>query len=183
MKFIDLDYMNQCFDIDFEKGEIKWKERPLSHFNSEKDSKAWHTAFLNRNPGFVSNIKDTPNLSYLKIKTGSTVYLAHRLVYALYHQDSNPPTIDHYDGNGLNNSISNLRPSDPRSNSKNRKKSIKNKSGITGVRWRKQNNKWIANIGDKSIQSYFDDFFEACCFRKSWEIKLGYTKNHGRVLT
>jgi len=76
-----------------------------------------------------------------------------------------------------------LRPCDPKTNSRNRKKSTKNTSGITGVRWYSHTNKWVSNIGDKSIQGYFDDFFEACCFRKSWEIKLGYTKNHGRNLT
>ena len=27
---------------------------------------------------------------------------------------------------------------------------------------------------------HFNDFFEACCARKSAEIKLDYHKNHGR---
>lgn len=53
---------------------------------------------------------------------------------------------DHIDRNALNNRKSNLRPANSIQNAENRKLRKTNKSGITGVFWSKDCNKWEAYI-------------------------------------
>lgn len=53
---------------------------------------------------------------------------------------------DHKDGNGLNNTRSNLRPATSQQNSSNRGVQRNNTSGFKGVYWDKQTRKWRARI-------------------------------------
>ena len=48
------------------------------------------------------------------------------------------------------------------------------KSGVPGVRWSIMTNKWIVRIKVRDKAEYlgsFNDFFEACCARKSAEAR------------
>jgi hypothetical protein len=53
---------------------------------------------------------------------------------------------DHVDGDGLNNRRSNLRPATWAENMRNQRLSRKNTSGVKGVWWHKQRQKWAAQI-------------------------------------
>jgi hypothetical protein len=75
-------------------------------------------------------------------KLGKTVIM-HRLISGIEESDI---LIDHKNRNRLDNRMENLRIADSTSNSMNRGKRNDNSSGITGVSFRKQNNKWIAYI-------------------------------------
>jgi len=44
-----------------------------------------------------------------------------------------------------------------------------NKSGIAGVRWVPQKERWQATTSAGNQLYWGKDFFEACCARKSWE--------------
>jgi hypothetical protein len=58
----------------------------------------------------------------------------HRVVWFLHHGVlSAKERVDHIDGDTANNAITNLRLVTAKGNSRNRKKDIRNKSGITGV--------------------------------------------------
>jgi len=48
-----------------------------------------------------------------------------------------------------------------------------------GVQWDNLRSKWRVQIGNRYVGRYVD-FFEACCSRKSAELKLNYHINHGR---
>lgn len=181
MKF-DLKFLNECFDVDFIVGEIRWKStRPINHFSNIRGYINWH----NKNPGKVAGHTDANGYRSLKLTVKGKEYNLkyHRILYALFHEDCDPPLIDHFDGNPLNNSISNLRPANHNINARNRIKSVRNKSGITGVRRRKDRDLWIAYIivDGKTVTKTTTDFFEACCFRKSWESRLKYTARHGKT--
>jgi len=79
---------------------------------------------------------------------------------------------DHKDGNRLDNRRKNIRPCTPLENSRNRGKSINNKSGVPGVQWVRQRNKWVAIIGlNRSTKhlGYFDSFEDAVRARKEAE--------------
>ena len=105
----------------------------------------------------------------------------HRIIWVIVTGEQ-PKTIDHIDGNGLNNAVSNLRSVSQSENQKNLRISINNKSGIPGVFWHRKISKWWSYIekDDKRISlGYFTDFFEACCARKSKEKELGFHKLHG----
>ena len=53
---------------------------------------------------------------------------------------------DHIDRNPFNNCKANLRPATIKENNRNRSLDKRNTSGFTGVRWRNDLNKWIADI-------------------------------------
>ena len=178
---LDPDFLHECFNVNFSTGELRWKShRPLSHFSNERGSINWH----NKNPGKIAGHVDANGYWIVKLTIdGQECNLKqHRIVFSMFYGTHDVPLIDHFDGNILNNSISNLRPADHMINSKNRMKSVKNKSGITGVMRRKDRELWVAQIfdGEKNRTKTTADFFEACCFRKSWELKLGYTNRHGK---
>lgn len=179
---IDLDFIKECFCFDFESGVITWlTTRPQTHFKTWRGWVNWH----NKNPGKIAGHIDANNYKALKLTLEGKEYnlKQHRLIYAVFHNDPNPPLIDNYDGNTINNSISNLKPSDKEFNAKNRYMSKLNKSGITGVKRRKDRpNLWIASIkvGGVTLTRTSADFFEVCCFRKSMELKAGYSERHGK---
>lgn len=80
---------------------------------------------------------------------------------------------DHRDGNGLNNSRSNVRLATTWDNSRNIGLQRNNTSGYTGVSFDKQSGKWRASItvNYKSIcLGYFADIADAVACRKKAEI-------------
>lgn len=91
--------------------------------------------------------------------------------------------IDHIDGDPLNDRWSNLRRGDKCVAQRNLRKNSRNKTGVSGVRYRKRNKTFVAYIGaGAGNQKYLGcspDFFEAVCLRKSEELKLGYSERHG----
>ena len=80
---------------------------------------------------------------YLRSSVGGKSYRVHRLVF-LYHHGYMPIQVDHIDGNRMNNKIENLRAATSSQNNQNRK--AISSSGIKGVVWHKQSNKWVASI-------------------------------------
>lgn len=73
---------------------------------------------------------------------------------------------DHIDGNGLNNTRSNLRHATTQQNHQNRAMPRNNTSGFKGVVWHKEARKWRAAIGlnGKSIYlGLFDSVVKAAC--------------------
>ena len=96
---------------------------------------------------------------YYNIGINKKVYRLHRIIF-LYHYGYLPLQIDHIDGNGLNNTIENLRPATRSQNACNAKKSSANSSGVKGVRWHKKDKKWIAYI-KLNRKTYFGGYFDS----------------------
>jgi len=120
---------------------------------------------------------------YLQIKINEVLYKAHRLAFLFMVGEHPLFQVDHINGVKDDNRWLNLRVVTPSENAKNRKKGLNNKSGIVGVYWREKGSKWVAQIninGKQSHLGHFEDFFEACCTRKSADIRYGYHENHGR---
>ena len=111
-------------------------------------------------------------------------YLAHRLVWLWHTAEWPADEIDHINGDRLDNRIENLRVVTCQENHKNKKLPSTNTSGVMGVCFHKQAQKWEAYIkvdGKKKYLGLFTDWFEAVCARKSAENKYGYHENHGRT--
>ncbi len=62
--------------------------------------------------------------------------------------------VDHIDGDGLNNRVSNLRVATCCQNNSNRGMYKRNTSGYKGLRWFKRNKKWACFIGYQGRQIY-----------------------------
>jgi len=122
------------------------------------------------------------NTMYLRVRVNGKQYSLHRLIW-LYMTGRLPNITDHIDGNGLNNKWENLRSTDHSGNGKNRMKNSNNTTGICGVTWHKKCKKYQAQavVNKKTIYlGLFIDFFEACCARKSAELKYNFHPNHGK---
>jgi len=88
----------------------------------------------------VNNGKKYIRLSICK----KHIYL-HQAIF-IYHHGYLPKYIDHINGNSLDNKIENLREANQSLNIANSLLSKSNTSGYKGVTWRKDTNKWMAQI-------------------------------------
>jgi len=122
------------------------------------------------------------NLCYLEVHIDNVSYLVHRVIWLIV-TGCWPRLIDHINGDGVDNRWINLREVNHQNNSKNMRLNNKNKAGLLGVYWSNKHNKWAASICNdgKSEHLYWGPcFFEACCRRKSAELRYGFHSNHGR---
>lgn len=151
------------------EGKLFWRERPREHFKLRRSYLRHLNNFAGKEAGHVSGKKR--NTYYRRVKFLGATVESHILLWILYYGEFPKGDIDHIDGNGLNNLKDNLRDFD---NSKNKVFNKSNKSGVIGVYWYEPYQIWRVTGGRRQIFSS-KDFFEAVCFRKSWEIKNGYT--------
>lgn len=82
---------------------------------------------------------------YKKMNVNKKSIYVHQAIFLIHHGYL-PKYIDHIDGNSLNNKIDNLRPATQSQNGGNSKLKRNNTSGNKGVIFRKDTNKWAAQI-------------------------------------
>lgn len=120
---------------------------------------------------------------YVQIGIEGKYYLAHRLA-VLYVTGQFPvEEVDHINGDTSCNAWINLREATRIDNSRNCRLRKNNTSGHPGVYWKKELNKWVANIRHNGKQHYlgcFDDLDEAIKVRKEAAKLHNYHPNHGR---
>lgn len=83
---------------------------------------------------------------YAAVSVCNKLYLAHRLAWLYVYGHWPHKDIDHIDGNGLNNRLSNLRECVPGENHQNVAPHKDNISGLLGVTWDKQTGRWRSRI-------------------------------------
>lgn len=88
---------------------------------------------------------------YRRVGFDMSEYLAHRLVWALHH-DEVPEFLDHINGDKDDNRIENLRPASKSENGMNRSKQRNNVSGVKGVCWDTRKGRWLATIKKEGKQ-------------------------------
>ncbi len=176
MKAISQNYLKKRLDYDPSTGEFTWK-------HDSRQRRTWNTRYAGKPAGTTP--EGVWQTTYTGIRLDKVRYLAHRLawlyVYGVYPSDD--LVIDHINGVGTDNRISNLRLVTPSQSNRNLPKPRTNKSGVAGVHFDKRRKKWMAHIRTEvkfANLGRFDDYFEAVCKRKSAELNLGYHANHGR---
>lgn len=100
---------------------------------------------------------------YRRVYIGS-LYLAHRIAWAITYGEEPNGFIDHINRDRSDNRISNLRLATHRQNMCNRKAATHSKSGERGVHQRKENGKWRAYYavnGKRKNVGTFDTFEQA----------------------
>lgn len=190
-KNIPIQLLNKLFTYDSETGTLLINMRSPSDFKSTpaRSRKArcsnWNRRFAGKPAG--SEFRSETGTIYLKVSIGGEfVMYAHQIIWAMVHGEWAGVPLDHIDGRGLNNRINNLRKIEGEvSNSKNMKLNRNSKSGIHGVRHifgkRGVTYQVVVSEGNRQVSKRFKDFFEACCFRKSFEVRNGYSDRHGEV--
>lgn len=162
-------------------GKLFWKHRDVSMFSHTQMPfhyyYLWNKKYANKEIG--------PNTrGYIRISLFGRKYQAHRVIWALHYGEWPKDQIDHINGVKSDNSIVNLRVVTDAENRKNMPLRSDNKSGVSGVRHRK--NCWITEIvvNRKNIHiGCFENFEDAVAARKAAEIQYGFHENHGRPLT
>jgi len=134
-------------------------------------------------PGdIVGTVKKFKNRKYLLVKIKNRQYRVHVLVWLIVYSEWPSTDIDHIDHDGTNNKLDNLRLVTRKVNLQNSNRSIKNKSGVTGVCFYKSTNQWLAFIGVNGKNKrlgLFDDIEDAITARHNAELMYEYHPNHG----
>jgi hypothetical protein len=110
---------------------------------------------------------------YIMVGIVSRRYMAHRLAWLYVHGEWPDQDLDHINRDKSDNRIANLRPATRLQNMQNVEKHKHNTSGIKGVCWHSQRNKWRAQINVMYKQKYlglFDNFDAAVKARAAAEI-------------
>jgi hypothetical protein len=121
--------------------------------------------------GFVTN------KGYIYINIDKKCIAAHRLIWVMQH-GAFPELIDHIDGDRLNNRIENLRLADRFGNAQNKRMHKNNTSGVKGVYWKRDKNKWAAQITCNNQQKFLGCF--ASIDEANEAVSLARSSLHGQ---
>ena len=174
--------IRKLLDYDQDTGIMTWNKRSQDDFNNSVSWywKSWNAKNAGNVAGSLKKYKD--GKSYLSLRFDGREILTHRAIM-LYMNGSIPEEVDHINGKGTDNRWSNLRIASNAINAKNHRRQSNNKSGITGVRYCRQNDRWVASIGvdGKKISRYFKSKIKAIAVRKAFEVAFDYHENHGSI--
>ena len=170
-------YLSSILEYSKETGSMFWKKRPDSMFKSKKRADYWNEKYSGKEAGskYCNGSK-----MYKRIKINGVPFMFHHIVW-IYNKGLTPKEIDHINGDGLDNRLSNLRDVTHAVNQKNKRKAKNNKSGYTGIC--RHRNKWLSYIyvNSKMIRlGSFVDICEAVKARKDAEIRYDFHENHGK---
>lgn len=145
------------------------KLKELLHYDRETGVFTWAGHRCSTLNGKVAGCSSCGSIKglYWIIRIAKKVYLAHRLAW-LYEYGYMPDTVDHVNGNGKDNRLSNLRECVQQQNIHNSSKQNNNTSGVLGVSFCKSRNKWRAylTMNGKQYSGYFASFDDAVSFRR-----------------
>lgn len=132
----------------------------------------------------IGDIAGTDNgRGYLRVGVDGKDYVAHRIAWEIVHgKIPEGMQIDHINSVRNDNRISNLRLVTHLDNVKNQKRHCTNTSGVAGVSWNKDREKWCAYInveGKRKHIGLYDCIENAIAKRKQAERKLRYHDLHG----
>lgn len=176
VKDLSTECANKLFRYDRNTGQLRWRLR--------------HDVPEGVNRRFVGQIAGsrhtcTAGKSYIQVRVNNRLYYAHRIIWVINNGEiPDGMQIDHINGDGLDNSLKNLRLVTNSQNKRNQRRLSTNTSGRTGVYFDKRRNSYCAAgfLGDKKIHLGSGlSFDEACKKREAFEIEHGFHKNHGEV--
>jgi len=114
---------------------------------------------------------------YIVVRINKRRYYAHRLAWLYVYGYFPENQIDHKYRNPSNNKIDNLREVSQTCNLRNQNKYKNNKSGVTGVSWSKELNKWYSQIAVNKKIIYlgiYINLLDAAISRWNAEVKYNF---------
>lgn len=175
--------LRQLLEYDPGTGTLTWRERTPALMSALNQTtvrmKQWNACFAGRE-GFTADNGRGYRISCI----GGKMLRAHRVAWAIYYGEWPDGMLDHVNGDRADNRIANLRIVDFVENGRNARISSANRSGQTGVWWRKANKKWEAVIkaeGRRISLGLFDLYPDAVTARKDAEKRYGFAPSHGRA--
>lgn len=142
---------------DVDTGLTASRVRDLLIYSPEDGTFVWRERRSNVAAGSPAGSIKTAG--YRGIKINERMFQASRLAWLWVHGRWPTGYIDHIDGDRANNRLSNLRDVTPTQNKYNSSPFLNSKSGIKGVTWCKQTNKWKARISIVRYKTLHIGFF------------------------
>lgn len=118
--------------------------RELLNYNSETGVFTWKKKAARRVQ--VGDVAGCINQRYRSLTVLGKRYLAHRVAWLYTHGKWPEGVIDHINRDAFDNRIANLRDVTQMENLQNASSKSNNKSGVEGVFWDKQRQRWRAEI-------------------------------------
>lgn len=177
--------VRELFDYNSETGVITWRRHSGKARNYRAGKPAGSVTSPNRGSGcrYLKVGIRMPGAPQVRIWASG-----HQIAWAHHFGTWPALAIDHIDGNGLNNAISNLRPATRSLNARNQCLHKTNRSGIPGVVWHSTARKWQASAGrvdpqtGKRLSDYLglhSTLLDAAAARKSYDLRNAYGPAHG----
>lgn len=152
MTQITVSTLHKLIECDFDAGVLLWKIRDDALFSSSGAASYWNTKFAGR-PALTS-------INHAGYKRGCVLghhLLAHRVIWAMFSGSWPQDTVDHINGDRLDNRISNLREAESWQNKANAGKKTSSNRFI-GVRPVSGCATFIATVGHKGKTVYVGSF-------------------------
>jgi hypothetical protein len=148
------EYLKECFDYNPNTGEVKWKERPIEHFNYNRSTYGRFTKLFANKP-----ITSYTEKKYYQVSLCNEYYLLHRIIWKLYYGIEPPYIIDHINNIRTDNRIANLRGATILENCRNKNSLISsNTSGYLGITYINKNKRYRVTINYENITIYVGEF-------------------------
>lgn len=166
------------FIFDAALGELIWKTRPVEFFKDESYQRRWNDRYAGKIAGAVNPGANAYQRKEVAINGNR--FKVHRIVYEMaVGPIKDGYSIDHIDGNPLNNRVENLRQVLHSENHRNRKIQSNNKTGYSGIRFRSGRYTARAKMNgvEKSLGSY-ETLQQALRARYSYLSQFGFTERH-----
>lgn len=169
MEAIDPKSLREILIYDECTGKLVWRKRSPSMFTSTARRTAEHSC-ANWNSQFADKEAFTSDSGH-GYKCGAIFgrnFYAHRVAWALTHAAWPKNKIDHINGDGTDNRLSNLREATDEQNARNTGISRNNTSGYKGVSLHSQMNKWVAQITVGRVQKHLGLFETALAAHEAY---------------
>jgi hypothetical protein len=183
----ELHLLRKMLEYDHSTGKFYWIFRTPDMFSDSARGREWACHVWNtKNAGNEAlNRPHGVKGSHLSGTLCGGMWLAHRIAWAMHHNVRVFDVIDHIDGDGTNNLISNLRIANHAINARNAKRRADSTSGVTGVNWRVPKfgqPRWEARIqlaGRRIDLGRFSSLEDAIRARREAERLYDFGPSHG----
>lgn len=151
--------LREALDYDPTTGKFSWKNRPIHHFKNDmrwsaaQTQKRWNTRYAG-----TQAFKQLNKNGYLYGSVDNIKLLAHRVAWALIIGAWPEETIDHINGDRLDNRICNLREATRVQQNRNTTANYNGTSKYLGVSFRKDRGVFRAVIFIHGKQEYLGSF-------------------------
>ena len=165
-----IEYLRKRLRYEPDTGKLFWLD-----YDGMPNS--WRTRYVGKEA--FTTVSST---GYRTGRIDNSPYKAHRVAWAIYHGEEPTDQLDHINGMKADNRIVNLRIVTCQENQRNANMSKNNTSGITGVYWHKNKQKWQALVvvdGRSKYLGRFDTLEEAAIARAEASRLYGFTERHG----
>jgi hypothetical protein len=148
-----IDRLEKLLICDAQNGKLFWRARSEEEFEGKSRPAEWCCRVWNARYAGKEAFTAVNNRGYNFGSFDRDQYLAHRVIWKM-HTRKDPPTLDHVNGDRVDNRIENLREASAEENMRNRKNISANR--YKGVH-QKSSQHWCAVIGKDKIYGFSSD--------------------------